>query len=96
MNFGEAMIAAVSGALVRRPGWCGNWHIRYVAPVDGQNKSPRILYCEGWPHPVHWHSTNFNGDDVLAEDWEIADPVAMIAAQVGECGVWLDDEDDET
>ncbi len=69
--------------------------MRFLAPVDSGNRAPRLLMCEGWPHPVHWHSPDFNGDDVLAEDWGFADPVAMIPAQVGEVGIWLEDEDDE-
>lgn len=94
MTLGEAMIAAVHGSLVRRPGWHGNWHMRFCAPVDDGNRTPRILMCEGWPHPVHWHSPDFNGDDVLAEDWETVDPVTMIQCQVGEVGIWQEDEDD--
>lgn len=94
MTFTEACAHAVSGALMRRPGWHGNWHMRYLAPVDSPNTQPRLLLCEGWPHPVHYHPPEINGDDILTEDWEVVDPVAMIHCQVGEVGTWLDDEDE--
>jgi hypothetical protein len=95
MTFGEAMIAAVHGRLVRRPDWGGNWHVRFIAPIDGGNRTPRILTCEGWPHPVHWNPPDFDGDDVLAEDWEIVDPVKAIQCQVGEVGIWGGDEEED-
>jgi len=97
MNFGEAMIAAVHGRLVRRPGWYGNWHVRYCAPTDRGNKKPTLWMAEGWPHPVHSYSPSFDADDVLAEDWDIVDPVSMIASQVGEVGLieWPGEDDDE-
>lgn len=95
MTFTDACTHAVFGALVRRPDWCGNWHLRYTAPTDSPNRQPRLLMCEGWPAPVHYNAPDFNGDDVLAEDWEAVDPVTMIQCQVGEVGIWLDDEDDQ-
>jgi hypothetical protein len=95
MNFGEAMIAAVHGRLVRRPTWGGNWHARYFAPTDRDDQSPALWMAEGWPAAIHSYAPQFDADDILADDWAIVDPVSMIRCQVGEIVQARDEEEDE-